>query len=290
MTLTHDNYYGHEANKTYMSKSQFSRWRHCQSATLAELNGLYAPEKSTAFLVGGYIDAALDSPDELERFKAEHPEMFKRDGGLKADFVQAEQIVARCLSDRLFCLLTGNAPETRDHVQRQAILVGEISGVKFRGKADYLLDETACNIIMREFSETSEVLGGPFTEGALVDLKSTKDFGSVWVESERAKLSWAMAYGYDYQGAIYRELYRQMTGKVLPFLLVAATKEKATDIGAFYIPPAELDAALSVVESEAPHYEQVKRGEVEPTRCGHCEWCKATKQLTSIKNITEDEA
>lgn len=287
MNLTNANYYGPEANREYMSKSQFGSWQECEAATLAELVGEYTPEKSTALLVGGYIDAALDSPEELAKFRAAHPEMFKKDGGLKADFVQAEQIVARCLSDRLFCLLTGNAPETKDHVQRQFVLVGQIAGVPFRGKADYLLDEEACKIIMAEFPETVEALGGPFTEGAIVDLKSTKDFGQVWDEKAWAKVNWIDAWDYPAQGGVYQELLRQMTEKTLPFVIVAATKEKTTDIGAFYIPQGDLDAALRVVEDNAPVYQDIKLGKVEPMRCENCAYCRSTKKLTGIRNYKE---
>lgn len=331
MNLDHENYYGPEANKAYMSKSQFGSWQECEAATLAELNGEYIPEKSTAVLVGGYIDAALDSPEELEKFKTEHPEMFNvkleelsdtrqrvseldpealtktgnwksgkltearerfpecfnRVVTLKADFVQAEQIVERCLSDRLFCLLTGNTPETKDHVQRQAILVGKIAGVPFRGKADYLLDEVACRIIMQEFPETAEALGGQFTEGAIVDLKSTKDFGQIFDETVLAKVSWIDYWHYPTQGGIYRELHRQMTGKTLPFVIVAVTKEKATDIGAYYIPHGEMEAALHIVEENAHVYQKIKRGKLAPMRCEKCAYCKATKKLTGIVNYKE---
>ena len=287
MKLTQENYYGPEANKVYMSKSQFNSWQKCEAATLAELNGEYTPEGTTALLVGGYIDAALDSAEELVKFKAAHPEMFKKDGSLKADFVQAEQIVECCLSDRLFCLLTGNAPETFSHVWRQVILAGEIGGVPFRGKADYLLDETACKIIMAEFPDTSDALGGPFTEGALVDLKSTRDFAPVWDDQAWAKVSWIDHWEYPMQGGIYRELYRQMTGRTLPFVIVAATKEKATDIGAFYIPTNELEAALRVVEDNAPVYQRIKQGRGTPMRCESCAWCRATKKLTGIVNYKE---
>lgn len=287
MKLTQENYYGPEANRVYMSKSQFNSWQTCEAATLAELVGEYTPEGTTALLVGGYIDAALDSPEELEKFKTEHPEMFKKDGTLKADFVQAEQIVERCLRDRLFALLTGNAPETRDHVQRQFILVGKIAGVPFRGKADYLLDETACRIIMAEFPDTAEALGGRFTEGALVDLKSTRDFSNVWDDDAWAKISWIDHWNYPMQGGIYRELYRQMTGRTLPFVIVAATKEKSTDIGAFYIPTNEMDAALRVVEENAPVYQKIKRSKVKPMRCETCAYCRSTKKLTGIRNYKE---
>ena len=288
MNLNSGNYYGSEANRVYMSKSQFSNWQRCEAATLAELNGEWKPEPSVALLVGGYIDAAMDSPEELERFKAEHPEILNsRTGELKADYKQAELIVTRCKSDRLFALLTGNAPETKDHVQRQVIFVGEIGGVPFRGKADFLLDETACKIIMAEFPGASEALGGPFTEGAIVDLKSAKDFSSVWVESEGRRVNWISAWDYEMQGAIYRELYRQMTGKSLPFVIVAATKEKVTDFDALYIPGADLDAALEFVEEQAPLYENVKQGRAIPIRCGRCDYCKATRTLTKIRSYKE---
>ena len=288
MKLNRRNYYGPKANREFMSKSQFSNWQRCEAATLAELNREWEPEPSVALLVGGYIDAALDSPKELARFKEEHPEILNsRTGELKADYKQAELIVKRCKSDRLFALLTGNAPETRKHVKRQVIFVGEIGGVPFRGKADYLLDETACKIIMAEFPDASEALGGPFTEGAIVDLKSAKDFSSVWVESEGRRVNWISAWDYEMQGAIYRELYRQMTGKTLPFVIVAATKEKVTDLDALYIPSTDLDAALEFVEEQAPLYENVKQGRAEPIRCGRCDYCKATRELTKIRNYKE---
>lgn len=288
MKLNRGNYYGPKANREFMSKSQFSNWQRCEAATLAELNGEYTPEPSTALLVGGYIDAALDSPKELERFKEEHPEILNsRTGELKADYKQAELIVKRCKADRLFALLTGNAPETRKHVKRQVILVGEIGGVPFRGKADFLLDETACKIIMAEFPGASEALGGPFTEGAIVDLKSAKDFASVWVESEGRRVNWISAWDYEMQGAIYRELCRQMTGKSLPFVIVAATKEKVTDLDALYVPSADLDAALEFVEEQAPLYENVKQGRAKPIRCGRCDYCKSTRTLTKIRNYKE---
>ena len=288
MKLTQRNYYGPKANREFMSKSQFSNWQRCEAATLAELNGLWKPEPSTALLVGGYIDSALDSKKELDKFKAEHPEILNsRTGELKADYKQAELIVARCKSDRLFSLLTGNAPETRRHVKRQVILVGEIGGVPFRGKADFLLDETACKVIMNEFPDTSEALGGIFTEGCLVDLKSARDFAPVWSDSEGRKVNWISAWDYEMQGGIYRELYRQMTGKTLPFVIVAATKEKVTDLDALYVPNVDLDAALQFVEEQAPLYENVKQGRAVPIRCGKCDYCKATRTLTKIRNYKE---
>lgn len=281
MRLTQKNYYGPQANWAYMSKSQFGSFARCEAATLAELSGEFKPEPSVALLVGSYVDAALTSPKELEAFLTEHPEVLNsRTGELKADFKQAQLMVDRVKRDELFRMLTKG--------KSQVILKGEIGGVAFRGKADFILSAEQCRAIMEAFPETTEVLGGPFTEGCIVDLKSCKDFEMVWSETEGRKVSFIEAWNYVSQGAIYRELYRQMTGKTLPFVIVAVTKEKETDLDAFYIPHAEMDAALRIVEDNAPIYNEVKAGLREPIRCESCAYCRRTKKLTRIKNYKED--
>lgn len=279
MRLTKGNYYGPKANWEFMSKSQYSSWARCEAATLAELRGEFARPESVALAVGSLVDAALDSPKELEKFLAEHPEICKKDGTLKADFVQGLQLAERVKSDRLMSLLLNG--------KKQKILHGSIAGVPFRGKADVVLSARQCELIMNEFPETETVLGGIFTEGCLVDFKTSKDFEPIWSDREGHKISWIQHWGYVYQGAIYRELFRQMYGKVLPFVIVAVSKEKEPDVGAFWIPPEELDAGLRIVEENAPMFEDVKRGRREPIRCEGCEYCRQTRKLTGIKNYKE---
>ena len=100
MNLTADNYFSAEANQQYMSVSQFKSFLKCPAAALAELRGEYQREQTTALLVGSYVDAWFSG--EMEQFKAEHPEIFKRDGTLKAEYVQADQIIARVSKDEMF--------------------------------------------------------------------------------------------------------------------------------------------------------------------------------------------
>lgn len=281
MKLNRANYFSAEANREYMSKSQFRRFTQCEAAALAELNGEYEPERSNALLVGSYIDAAMESPKALEKFIANTPEiMNSRTGELKADYKQAEQIVERIKADKLFSMLL--------HGRKQVILHGEIAGVKFRGCADCVLAEPACERIMKQFPETIDVLGGIFTEGCIVDLKTTKDFAPVWSDAEGRKVSWIEAWGYPMQGAIYQELYRQMHGKTLPFVIVAVSKEKVPEIGAFFVPQNELDVALQVVETFAPVYQKIKVGERGATRCEQCAYCRSTRKLTRIVNYKEE--
>ena len=85
--VTHDNYYAPELQMEYMGSTQYKAFQKCEAAALAELQGLYIKPTTPALLVGGYVDAYFSG--DMEEFLAQHPEIRKRDGTLKAEFVQA---------------------------------------------------------------------------------------------------------------------------------------------------------------------------------------------------------
>lgn len=101
--VTPENYYSPEMNMAYMGSTQFKAFEKCEAAALAELRGEYTPPTSQAFLIGGYIDAWFSG--ELPLYQAQHPEIFKRDGTLKAEYVKAAEIVARLQADELYSML-----------------------------------------------------------------------------------------------------------------------------------------------------------------------------------------
>ena len=41
------------------------------------------------------------------------------------------------------------------------------------------------------------------------------------------------------------------------------------------------------IEDNMAHWQAVKRGEIEPERCGHCDYCRMTKKLTNIIDYKE---
>lgn len=77
MILTPENYYSPEANFEYMSVSQFKDFSGtygqvgCEARAMAKLRGEYQEEKTTALLVGSYVDSYFEGPESLERFKSE---------------------------------------------------------------------------------------------------------------------------------------------------------------------------------------------------------------------------
>ena len=83
-----------------MSVSQFKAFDKCPAAALAELSGAYEHEKTTALLVGSYVDAHFEGT--LDVFKAKNPELFKRDGTLRSEYLNADKIISRVEQDPLF--------------------------------------------------------------------------------------------------------------------------------------------------------------------------------------------
>ncbi len=278
MTLTSENYYSQDANMAYMSVSQFKAFDRCEAAALATLRGEYYPASSTATLVGGYVDAWFSG--ELSLFQDQHPEVFKRDGTLKAEYIKAQDIISRMESDELFRLLMSG--------RKQVIVTGYIAGIPFKGKIDSLLDAETCAEIVRRFPGTRAALGDA-ARGAIVDQKVMRDLQPVWSDEDHCKLPFVEFYGYDLQGGVYQAL----EGHDLPFILAVGTKETAIDLTALYVSKADLTAGLYQVEDRAPRYQAIKEGKLLPRRCERCDHCKATRKLSSIIDyrdlVPEDE-
>ena len=89
--ITNENYYNAENSVKFMSTSQFKSFMDCEAKAMAEISGEYQRETTTALLVGSYVDAFFEGT--LDTFKEHHPEIFLKSGSLKADFVQAADII-----------------------------------------------------------------------------------------------------------------------------------------------------------------------------------------------------
>jgi len=253
--LTAENYFSPENNMRYMSSSQFGSFLRCEAAALAELRGEYERTVTDAMLIGSYVDAHFEGT--LDIFKAQHPEIYTRSGELRAQYRHAETIINRVERDELFMRYMSG--------RKQVIMVGEIAGVPFKIKVDSLHDE------------------------AIVDLKVVKAFALIWNPEKKMKQHFVFFWGYDRQGAVYREIVRQNTGRTLPFYIDAVTKEKPQpDLQLYWLPDEDMDNALNEVVSLAPRFRMIKEGKLTPQRCGKCDYCRFTKVLTGPVNIHEE--
>ena len=271
MELTRENYFSQEAQMAYMGSSQFKDFLSCEAAALAKIQGRYKPPASRSMLVGSYVDAWYSG--ELPDFTERHPDMFKKDRTLKADFLAANAIIDRMQADQLYSLLMSG--------EKQVIRTGKIAGVPFKIKIDSLLDAAACRQIAEEFPGAAPALG--FGDGAIVAQKVMRDLGDVWSDEERRMVPFAQAWGYDIQGAIYQAV----EGHMMPFILAVGTREEPADLAALYIPDDALRAKLYEVEDLAPRFQAIKEGREEPRRCERCPWCRATRTLRTIVDFRE---
>lgn len=262
MQLTAENYYTQEANREFLSVSQFKDFAGtygkmpCEFSAMEKLEGRWEDETTTALMVGSYVDAYFEG--SLDRFRAENPSLFKRDGNLKVEYVKAEEIIARIERDKYFMKYMSG--------QKQVIMTGEMFGAKWKIKIDSYIPDVA--IVDLKIM------------ASITELKWVKDIGY---------LDFVRYWGYDIQGAVYQEIVRQNTGKKLPFYIAGATKEREPDIRIIHVTDNYLQEALSLVEANTPRILRVKNGEAEPDKCELCDCCRHNRVLErpiSIMDLT----
>ena len=248
MKLTADNYYSVEANRAYWSASAIKAFLECPAAALAEINGEWTRPESDALLIGSYVDAAIEGT--LGKFIQSHPQLFKRDGTLKAQYSKADEMARRAMSDPVFTdYLRG---------EKQRIVTGELFGYPFKAKFDVYLPKER-----------------------IVDVKTVKDFAPIYKPGQ-GRLDFATAWNWPLQLAIYQAL----DGNGLPCYLAVITKENPPDIEVVQIEQSRLDAELDFLKNLMPRFDAMKHGIIEPERCGKCAYCRATKKLSGAVPLT----
>lgn len=259
MVLTAENYYSKEANKEYMSVSQYKDFAGtygkmaCEFSAVEKLEERWVQKKTTPLLVGSYVDSYFEGT--VGEFKKETPEIFTQDGGLKAPYIQADKIIERMERDPLFMMYMSG--------KKQVIMTAELFGTKWKIKID------------------------SYAEGiAITDLKVVESITKPkWVR-DIGYLDFIRYWGYDIQGAIYQEVVYRNTGLRLPFYIAAGTKEEEPNIEVIHVTQNYLDEAKHMVEMNMPRILRVKNGEAEPDRCEMCDCCRHTKVLKRPISIT----
>lgn len=260
MELTEENYYSDIANYEYMSVSQFKDFNGtygkvaCEEAALARLKGIYKEPKSKALLVGSYVDRYFEGT--LEEYKKEEPELYRKDGELKSEFIQADALIKRAERDELFMKYMSG--------EKQVIMTADLYGTPWKIKMDSYIPGLA-----------------------IVDLKVVESLTKLkWVR-DMGYLDFIRYWGYDIQGAMYQEVVYQNTGKRLPFYIAGISKEKTPNIELIHVQDNYLREARSVVQANINHVLAVKRGEIQPLRCNYCDYCRETKVLKKPIGIAD---
>lgn len=258
MQITNENYYTQEAGMVWLSVSQFNdfvgtpAYIGCEARAMAKLRKEWINEPTAAMMIGSYVDEYFTGDIEAWKQRLTDDErklIFTQKGELNASAKVAESVIERIKSSEYFMkYLRG---------EKQTILLGEIEGIKWRGKIDSLLRGIA-----------------------IVDLKVVKSISEAdWCDGY-GKLKYVTAGAYARQGAVYQYLHRQMSGHDLPFYHAAVSKEKGHDIEIIHFPDSILSEALGDVIDKQKRIVSIKSGSIEPNRCGKCEYCRTTKVIS----------
>lgn len=265
MILNDDNYYSVEANQAFCSASQYKDFigcpimHGCEERALKTISGEYKQEVTKALLMGSILDALWENDDPeyiLDRFPDCVSSKGPTKGQLKAEFQMVMKWYQRTLKEKKFCeYMSGD---------KQTIMTGEIEGLPFKIKMD------------------------SYIEGkAIVDLKTTKTLDRTlryYIPDSGERLPFYLAYGYDIQLAIYREIVRQRTGDTLNCYLAAVDKEAHPICDIIELPQKLLDDALDGVKRNCETIIMLKSGKIQPARCeqSDCDYCRDTHKCAVL--------
>ena len=263
LVLNESNYYSVEMDMKYLSASQYKLFYNpynncCEAAALAQIQGKFVRPVTDSLLIGSYVDEALTG--DLEKFTAEHPELFSSRGDtkgeLKSTYKQAEKMLSRAKADAVFMSYVVGG-------KHQVIMTGEINGVPVKIKIDHVAYKN----------------GNPV---AIVDLKTVKSmYETFWVKDSGEHLTWIERWNYALQLSVYQEIYYQNTGLKLPCYLAAISKDKTDNVAhprlkIIQIPQMKMDESLIEFTRNAPKIQALKEGKMQPVNCGTCDWCADT--------------
>lgn len=260
MKLTNDNYFSQEADKHYMSVSQFKsflpKYGGCEAKAMAKINGTYREEPSDALLIGSYVHSFFEGT--LDEFKSENKQIFTQKGELKSQFKLADEMIKTLNEDPSF--------QSIYQGEKEQIYTFDLFGTPWKIKADL-------------FNEK---------DGYFIDLKTVKDFENQWSSYEGKKVTFVEAWGYIIQMAVYRKGLELVTGvEGLEAFIVAVTKQHPPDKMVLTFLPQDYQDGLAEVESYLPHILEVKQGVIAPERCEKCDYCRKTKRLNKAVHYTE---
>lgn len=165
--INNKNYFDYEHKMKYTGSSEIKAFLECEAGALAKLRGEFEDTPSKAQIVSSYIDSYLSN--ELEQFKEEHPDIFLKNGELKSEYRQANEVIEQMKQDKMFWKYVSGGIH-------QKIMTGIISGVPIKIKMDNY-----------------------YKDKAIIDEKSVASFDLIWNEKTRQKENFIDYYNYPTQ-------------------------------------------------------------------------------------------
>lgn len=259
MLLDKNSYFSIEADKEYMSVSQYKNFKTCEAKALHDLE---IPDETykESFLQGSLFEALVAGDPIL--FKAQHYEDIiaktgPTKGQIKKEFQKVVNAAEKFNSQKFF-------KDIINKCEKQVILTGVVNDVPVKCCLDLFDRET--------FS--------------IYDIKCMKDFNEQWSKEDKKYIPWYYAWGYVLQLAVYRLIVKQnFNTEPKEVALLAASKEEIPDIQALKFDESLLGLELAEFKNNIKHYDNLKKGLEKPIACGHCEYCKRIKEIEKFEEV-----
>lgn len=270
MQLNKSNYFSFEADRHYMSVSQFKSflpsYGGCEAKAMAKIAGEYEQGAVTAFMEGHYVHAWNEGT--LDEFKANNPDLYSSRGAtagqLKSNFQHCNTMIDVLENDPLVMKVLAG--------QKEMIFTAEMFGIPWKIMID------SYQPIINE------------KPGIFADLKALKEMdGKWWNKDAGVYENFLGHYGYNIQMAVYAEIEKRVTGRnqwLLPHMVIV-TKQDPPDHEVIYFDYDVISANLQIVANNIERVKLVKSGKADPNRCEKCDYCRQTKRIERIKHVTE---
>lgn len=295
--LTDDNYYSPEADKAFMSCSQYQGFCECEAKALAKLQGRWVDEPKEAFLVGNYFHSHFEGKEAHEKFCHDNFDSIYKTkeitvqratkttpaikqtviSGKYAPFETADKMIAAAEADetiKRFIDMPG---------ENELFMIGDIFGIPWRMKMDKYIRGRRLIIDYKTVANIWETSYNP-----------AKGERETFVE----------AYGYIFRAAVYSliecqnafqsdfetQYYKLREGDIsLPsFMLICISKQDYPDKEIIYLNHKQAYLyELEKLKDKLFNIQMIKEGRKLPKRCGTCDYCRATKRITAIKSYYE---
>jgi hypothetical protein len=257
LQLNKENYHSIEADRDYMSVSQFKSFVECEAKAFAKLNDEYKQPSSNALIVGSYVHAAFESEEAFKEFvEQNNGAIFKPRGGMYSDFETANSMIYAVKQDP-FAMFAMEG-------EKEVIFTGELYGTPWKIKVDSI------NHSRNTFS----------------DLKTTQDLHKrYWSDKYEGWVSFVEAWDYVLQMAIYRKIIEQNTSALYNPYIVAVTKENPPNKAVLHFDESRFSFEYEYAEMKMERFVQVKHGKEKPIGCGKCDYCRSVKKLSDTIEI-----
>lgn len=271
MNLAHENYFSLEANRHYMSVSQFKSfipaYGGCEAKAMAMLAGEYEEPQKVAFIEGHLLHSW--NQGTLAEFKANNPDLYSTRGAtagqLKANYKHCEKMIETLESDPFaLSALAG---------QKEVIFTAELYGIPWK----IMIDSYQPEIPDSEY-------------GVFTDLKAMKSIhDKFWNSEDHVYENFVDHYGYNVQVGVYAEIERRATKRdkwLIPHMVIV-TKEDPPDHDVIYFDYDDIQSGLAIVERHIERIKAVKFGQEKPIHCNKCDYCRAIKKVTRVRHYRE---